>query len=545
MSPNISRSCALLYSLRYHQRSRLQAVPGAMSLMLSPNLARAPVSFEAELAKPLRFREAMSALHDVVVGDLRFKPRDKTAYEAWVANRKKEDARLQAAARAHAKEELEAQRASMELPPDFQKRWKSSHGLYWAARRKYADELRRNDPELFRNLMPCDPVITVAPDVVFMECFSADESSYGCLTVERDAMFKGASSVQTGTTNVDYSWALYDGVQDLRTYKAARFHVDPAGFTLGATREEKIDLPDSWLRGFVQIQAAATLPSVKVPLDRETVYSILAFLRRHKARRSPRALRFELAPGRPPEIELEPFGTRLVSRGTRWEGPARVVRIWGRQRLLVLGRVLPLAEGVDVHLLGDGLPSFWVARMGEMRLTLGLSGWTVNDWTRSSALDLMAPTADLRPDTLRAMAEALQSRQSMKETEFGANPEIVRAGLYRLARLGQAIQDLSAGVVRWRRLMPPETALETLVAEHPEAVASRNLRASVKRDERIPSGLRIVAGAVERQDVEALFDKDGVFKRAKCGCSHHFKGGLRKGPCRHLLALRAHVLNSS
>jgi hypothetical protein len=535
----------LLYSFQYRDRSRLAAVPGATALMLSPNLARAPVSFEAELAKPVRFREAVSALHEVVISDLRFKPRDKSAYQAWLAARKKEESRLRGAATAHAREELDAKRAAMDLPPDFQKRWKASHGEYWSARRRYADELRRGDPELFRNLMPCDPVITVAPDAVFLECFSADESSYGCLTVERDAMFKGASSVKTGTTNVDYSWALYDGVQDLRTYKPARFHVDPAGFTLGATREEKIDLPDSWLRGFLQIQAAATLPSVQVPLDRETVYSILAFLRRHKARRSPRALRFELAPGRPPEIELEPFGTRLVSRGTRWDGPARAVRIWGRQRLLVLGRVLPLAEGIDVHLLGDGLPSFWTVRMGDMRLTLGLSGWTVNDWTRSSALDLMAPTADVRPETLRAMAEALQERQSMKASEFGAKPEIARAGLYRLARLGQAIQDLSAGVVRWRRVMPPEVAVETIVAEHPEAVASKFLTAKVKRDEKLPNGLRVVTGAVERQEAEALFDQDGIFKRAKCGCSHHHKGGLRKGPCRHLLALRAVVVKTS
>ena len=26
--------------------------------------------------------------------------------------------------------------------------------------------------------------------------------------------------------------------------------------------------------------------------------------------------------------------------------------------------------------------------------------------------------------------------------------------------------------------------------------------------------------------------------RGKCTCSHHFTGGLRKGPCRHLQALR-------
>jgi hypothetical protein len=217
------------------------------------------------------------------------------------------------------------------------------------------------------------------------------------------------------------------------------------------------------------------------------------------------------------------------------------VKVWGRQRLLVLARLLPLADGIDVYLTGDGLPSFWVVRMGEMRLTLGLSGWTVNDWTRASALDLMAPQAELQPQTIRVMAEALQARQSMRETDFGGRPDVVRAALFKLARLGQSIHDLSAGVVRWRRVMPPEIAIETAVPENPEAIASRTLSARVERDEKLPSGLRVVVAQVSGIRVEALFDVDGIFKRAKCSCSHFFKGGLRKGPCRHLLAVRTAV----
>jgi hypothetical protein len=532
----------LQISFSYFRRSRVERAANALAVMLSPNLARAPVSFEAELARPLRFREAVSALHDVVVSDLRFKPRDHTAYREWLKRQQAEEGRVRQAAYAHAKEEMEARRAEMpgDLPREFD-RW---HGVYWDARRAYAEYLRRNDPELWRNLMPCDPVITVAPDVVFFECFSADESSYGCLTVERDAMFKGASAVQTGTTNVDYSWALYDHFQQLRTYRATRFHVDPTGFevrTKGSReiREEKIDLPETWLRGFLQIQAAMTLPARKVALDRESVYSVLAFLKRHKARRSPRALRFDLAPGRPPALELEPWGQKAVSRTTTWEGNPQSVRIWGRQRLLVLGRLLSLAEGIDVYLLGDGLPSFWVARMGEMRFTLGLSGWTVNDWTRASALDLMAPQADVRPETVKAMAEALLARQKMKETEFGGRPDVARAAIYQLARLGQSIQDLHENVVRWRRVMPPEVAIERVVPENEEASASRSLAARVERDERLPNGLRVLVGKAGSTPVEALLDNDGIFKRAKCTCSHFYQGGLRKGPCRHLLALRA------
>jgi hypothetical protein len=535
----------LRLDLAYYGRSRVEKRADALALLLSPNLSRAPVSFEAELARPIRFREAASALHEIVVGDLRWKPKDHTAYRAWLKKQAEQESLIRKAAYAEARKDLEI-RSGQSFPPTLDRDFKKWHRIYWDARRAYADELRKNDPELFRRLTPCDPVITVAPDVVFFECFSADESSYGCLTVERDAMFKGASAVQNGTTNVDYSWALYDHFQTLRTYRTTRFHIDPSGFEVrsrggAGIREEKIDLPETWLRGFLQIQAAMTLPSKKVSLDRDSVYSILAFLRRHKARRSPRALRFELTPGRSPEIVLEPWDRRLISFNTRWEGNAQTVKVWGRQRLLVLARLLPIAEGIDVYLTGDGLPSFWVVRMGEMRLTLGLSGWTVNDWTRASALDLMAPQTEIQPQTIRVMAEALQARQSMREREFGGRPDVVRAALFRLARLGQSIHDLPAGVVRWRRVMPPEIAIETAVPENPEAISSRTLSARVERDERLSSGLRVVVAMVSGIRVEALFDVDGVFKRAKCTCSHFYKGGLRKGPCRHLLAVRTAV----
>jgi unspecific monooxygenase len=58
-------------------------------------------------------------------------------------------------------------------------------------------------------------VITVASDVVFFECFSADESSYGCLTVNRDTAFGPSAETRLGTTNVDYSWDLFDHFQSL------------------------------------------------------------------------------------------------------------------------------------------------------------------------------------------------------------------------------------------------------------------------------------------------------------------------------------------
>ena len=69
--------------LAYLGHSRLQQSRGGQVLSLAPNLAREPVAFDAPLVQPIRFREAISALHDVVISDLRYKPRDKTAYQQW------------------------------------------------------------------------------------------------------------------------------------------------------------------------------------------------------------------------------------------------------------------------------------------------------------------------------------------------------------------------------------------------------------------------------------------------------------------------------
>ena len=402
--------------LAYLGHSTMNPIAGGQLLSLAPNLSREPVSFDAPLLQPLRFREAISALHDVVISDLRFKPRDKTAYEEWKKTERSRAASLRQQTYQTAKKEILSRREEA-VPPDLEKQFGHYRRIYWNARQKYSSYLLKNDHQLWRMLMPCDPVITVADDVVFFECFSADESSYGCLTVNRDAAFGKSAETRLGTTNVDYSWDLFHHFQSLRTYRETRFKVDPAGFSVATEgnadyREEKIDLPDGWLRGFMQTQAAMTLPARRVTLTREAVYSILAFLKRHKARKSPRALRFEMVAGKPPSLVLEPWEQRVPVFGEPLRTSSESIRIWGRQRLLALARVLPLAAKFEAYLLGTGLPSFWIADLGDMKLTLGLSGWTTNDWTRGSALDLLAPPVQPSKELILRVSQFMQDKRA-------------------------------------------------------------------------------------------------------------------------------------
>jgi len=533
----------------YLGHSTLSPIAGGQLLSLAPNLAREPVSFDAPLLQPLRFREAISALHDVVISDLRFKPRDKTAYEEWKKNERSRVASLRQQTYQEAKKEILGRREEA-VPPDLEKQFGHFRRMYWNARQKYASYLLKNDPQLWRMLMPCDPVITVADDVVFFECFSADESSYGCLTVNRESAFGKSAETRLGTTNVDYSWDLFHHFQSLRSYRETQFKVDPAGFTVATAgnadyREEKIDLPDGWLRGFMQTQAAMTLPARRVTLTREAVYSILAFLKRHKARKSPRALRFEMVAGKPPSLVLEPWEQRVPVYGEPLRTSSESIRIWGRQRLLALARVLPLATQFQVHLLGTGLPSFWVADMGGMRLTLGLSGWTTNDWTRGSALDLLAPPAQPSAALISQVAKFMQGRRAAAFADVdlacGGQPAQTAAALNHLAHTGQLIHDLPNAVYRWRQIMPMALGEAELGPENPELAASKEilLQKKAKVDSRAPAAAGfLVTGVAEGKPVELFLNSDGLIKRGKCVCSHHFKFGIRAGPCRHLLALR-------
>ena len=543
-------------AVAYHGRSAIRHSAGHVAVSLAPNLRRDRVSFSGTLRHPLRFREAISALHDIVVSDLRYKPQDHSDYRAYLEAEKVREAVLRHGATAAAKAEL-LKREVPAMPPGLEERFESLRKTYWNARLRFSDHLSRTDPKLWRMLVPCDPVITVAPDVVFFECFSADESSYGCLTVDRGA-FENEEKAALGTTNVDYSWDLYEEFQKLRSYRQTRFQIDPEGFEVQTQqdpnyREEKIDLPSSWLRGFMQLQAAMSLPMRRVPVSREGLYNVLAWLKRHRARRSPRAIRFELEPSKPVVIVLEPWEKRIVLHSTPYLGSrAETIRTWGRDRLRVLARLLPLAEGADVYLLGSGFPSFWSVRMGEMRLTLGLSGWTANDWTGAGAIDQLAAPVSASNDLLGDIASLFKEKLALTFSQIqqrtgGAAPNVA-AGLSRLALMGQVIHDLPAGLYRWRQIMPPEVSLSQIPAESPETEAGRKLavenQVELTRDERTPSGLRLLAGQVPTRRVEAVLDGDGRILRGKCTCSHHHQFGLRRGPCRHMQALRLAVMGT-
>ncbi|MGF1581400.1 MAG: SWIM zinc finger family protein [Gemmataceae bacterium] len=507
--------------LAYAGPSTVETEVDKAQVTLLGNLKRPDVQFEAKLKHPLRFREAMSALYQIVGSDFRYTPKDRTAYTAYL-RMKKESAGLQA----------------------------------WQAQQQYFTWLLQNDPLAFLIL---DPIITVHPDQVFFEVFSKDEGTYAKLAIDCNA-FEIKGEPQHGTTNIDYSQTLYESIQQMRSYRETKFLIGREAVRMKTTGkdevlEKQINVPDSWLRGFLQVQSAATLPTERFSLKPVDIYNLLRHLRLNadiKGKR--RGLRVELVPNEHPRLVLEPWEVVISSSAEKYKGRmARIVRIWGRRRLMLLRRLLPYVENVDVHVLGSGLPSFWTFKSGEFTLTFGITGFTSSNWSQAINFDLLLPRKTQTSAPTEKIIKHLQKvwladKKELSDATGLKGAKLVEA-LQNGCQQGHLIYDLANDTYRYRPLTDQPLDLEKLEYRNSREKSAYDL--IVRRDAvQITSENRIAGTGLEltgqvtveedRRDYrpQLLLSDEGQVYKAECTCSLFRKQGLKDGPCIHLIALR-------
>ena len=537
------------FNYSYPGNSSISSNGDRTQMSFAPDVTRTPTYFRGELRQNIAFREAISALHDVVVSDLRFQPKDKTAYKEWAAQRSEIDWQLIATQRQSVTDRLRELDAEM---TELRQRSSKRSQAYYQAVSRYFDYLYQKDRDAWFVL---DPVITVHPDEVFFECFSQDESSYGRLGASYE-VFKNVGDFACGTTNVDYSAALYDEFQKIRTYKSTVFEVDPSGFgvqTAGevAYKEVKIDLPDTWVRGFLQVNSAMSLPAVSFDLHPMDIYNLCLVLRRRKEKQGPRSMKYILKPDEPVRVIFEPWNLEVVCDRSFYHGTKpEEIRVWGRRRLLILERLIPVARKFTVHLLGTGLPSFYVADLNDLSFTLGLSGWTANDWAKAGNFDLMAPRATVDDWTKQKVFAGLQENWLESPDDLARrlklDRSIVLGALSAYTQAGRAIYDLNKQVYRVRELTQEPLPIDKLrFANDREAAASEfvtNKVVKVDSSSIDTSGTLHLAGTIKYRShtytPTVEIDRDERLVAANCTCNWHQQNKLFKGPCEHILALR-------
>lgn len=400
-----------------------------------------------------------------------------------------------------------------------------------------------------------DPVITVHPDRVFFEAFSQDESAYGVVIVDRD-VFEDDGAVSCGTTNVDFTRGLHQALGDMRSGAEARFHVGSAGFAVesgsgGAHFEAKVDLPDSWVRGFLQLQGAMAMPGTRFDARPVDVLRMIRYLARHKARSAPRSVRYEFTPGAPVRAVLEPWEHPIELVGADHNYTTqKITRTWGRRRLSLLEPMLPWAQIVEVYLKGRALPSFYAVRLPGVTFVLGLSGWVANHWSQTASFDLLAPTGTSDLLTTRAVDLLRREHKLGPQAAADALAVDVRAAHAALAdacRLGMAIYDVRDREFRHRELFETPIDPVTFYPPDPRKVRAAALAASVvvtanaQRDKRVGSKVftdRVLDGAVDGHTAHAVIKDTGQLIFGRCTCPFFDENLMAKGPCEHMLALR-------
>jgi hypothetical protein len=558
--------------VRYLGQSGVRGDVDTSTLGLATSALRPQGYLRAHLTHVERAREVLGTLHGVVVSDLRRKPKDRAAWTRWLAEQDRLFLTNLKAKSGSARVELEQIEARLSVLDD---RRAVRRQPFVAARRKYADYVVHHSSELYWLF---DPVVTVHPDEVFFEAFSQDESSYARVGIDR-SLLRDEGEVVFGTTNIDFSRALARHLERLRSYRATTLSIGPGGVDVAVGdvvhREQKIPLPESWVNGFLQVQATMTMALTQLTLRPIELHAVLRALFSKKARTSPKAVRFELVPGKRIRVVLEPWEQTIELTTTYAGEREQVIRIWGRERLKLLSRLLPLATSVRVELAGFGLPSFWVVDLGGLSFTLGLSGWTDNDWTganqkggEDARFELLTRRLDGTADEVMRVYTALREPRVADDVAIagatGLTVEKTRSALSLLAQAGRATYDLRLRRYRHRDLFFDAFTMEE-AKRVTKASATTGSSPQAKAAQQIfdGDGVRIIAHRPTPQDAERPgyklsgsvkglhgeqvrpqlhVDADGNIISGSCTCRHHSEHGLTKGPCEHLLALRlAHM----
>lgn len=555
---------------RYVGQSGVSATLDQSRFGLATNALRPQGFFSGELLRTETVREALTSLHGVVISDLKRRPKDRLAWRQWLAEQDQKFLLALKTKSSTAKQQLE--HVEMALSVLDAKR-KLRMQPFFEARKRYADYVVSHTNEL--NIL-YDPVVTVHPDEVFFEAFSKDESSYARVGVSR-SLFGDTGDAVFGTTNIDFTKTLARHLERLRSYRKTRFDVGPGGVDVAVAgvvhREEKVELPESWVNGFLQVQATMTMALTSFALAPIDLFNILRVLTQKKARTSPKALRFELRPGKKIRCVLEPWEIPIETTTTFHGDKDQVIRIWGRDRLKLLARLLPQARSVRVGLAGFGLPSFWMLDLGDVNFTLGLSGWTDNDWTGQYAkekgqgegtrFELLTRRLDGSGEDLMHVYQALKLPRVAHDKDIaaatGLSVEKTRSALSCLSQVGRVTYDLTSGRYRHRDLffdaftmaeakkaaMPsqaesasPQAKLAKLIfdADNARIIARRPVPPDDPKPGYKLSGSVKDSKAVVRPQLHV--DGEGSIISGSCTCSFHREHALTRGPCEHLLALR-------
>jgi hypothetical protein len=372
-----------------------------------------------------------------------------------------------------------------------------------------------------------DPILTSGDGRLRLESFSSC-----CGVYARADLLPGAltgARAEPGTTNVDLNQEVRDALSRLGDRDELRLSVGDDGLTVvtraAAAFERKVALPTRWVKGLGEAALAQT--------------------------------------GMRPAVTTGAAGARRLLAGLPPAGPASAPP-WA---LVEQGRELRFRQAA-----GPGAP--FVGGPFRLREMRPLARWaqSLTVWTRpgsgsrSTAFRLDLPDARLwlvlSPDVTRGFSGEGQALGALADPATVAEAEALRPALAWTARLDEPALAAAAGVSADRlRLLLTVLGSQGLVGFDltEDAWFRRDLPFAARRIGTLQPRVRRAA-SIDASDVTVHPVEGGheVFVRgrgfshrvlltgpdARCTCVWFSRYTGSRGPCRHVLAARAHVVHA-
>jgi hypothetical protein len=367
-------------------------------------------------------------------------------------------------------------------------------------------------------LLAADPVVTSNVDRLRFESFSACRGVYARFDLEPAALDGGFAS--WGTTNVDFNPPMRAALASVHDAESMLMHVGHEEVRVttlaGSAFERRVPLPESWLKGFAEVQLASAGMVVYHELPAVEARRFLHSLPRTRGR----GVAWATPAGR---------GLRLASR----PDPAAVC-LASPERLLLLARLLPFARSLRVYGPPAREPrgpeaSAWELVMESARVVFVISPELYRGFSGEG--NVLGDLAGSEDAVVEAVADHLHGEPAVdpKATavELGLSPLDVQSALAVLGAAGRVGFDLSDGAYFHRELPFAREALEQM---HPRLLGARQL---------VEEGAVILdadgcSANVHSGDVAYFvrFTSEG----AVCTCAWFSRHRGERGPCKHLLA---------
>ena len=367
-------------------------------------------------------------------------------------------------------------------------------------------------------LRAADPVVTSERAELRFESFSVCCGVYARLDVLAEGLDRKPTAV--GTTNVDFNPPMREALARIAASQPVRLHVgaDEVGIKTfgGQIVEQKVPLPDRWIRGFAEVQVAA---AGLEPLADLAIADARLFLR--SLPRSSRHLSW-----------AHPAGKSL--RLSSLPGPGAVC-LAGPERLRSVEPMLRFARRLRVYGMDAGsndgpVASAWELVLEHARFTVVLSPEVSRGFSGEGGLlfDLASGDAEVDAETLIPLLGWGEPIDIERLTKLADLPsERTRTGLMFLAAQGRVGYDLARAAYFHREL--PLRA-DALMKMNPRLQDARKLLSEGKVHLE-PGGARVESGDVTHH---VAFSASGD----RCTCPWWGKYAGTRGPCKHVLAAR-------